>query len=55
LNFWIEERSFKRLSHLVNSLSKGPMLRLLLSPYIYLSYALGRGPEITLFCQKVAG
>lgn len=55
LNFWIEEQPFKWLSRLVTGLSKESTLRLLLSPYIYLSYALGKGPEITLFCQKIAG
>jgi len=52
LNFWLEEHAFKWLSRLVTVLSKGPALRLLLLPYIYLAYALGKGPEITLFCQK---
>ena len=55
LNFWIEERPFKWLSRLVTGLSKESTLRLLLSPYIYLSYALGKGPEVTFFCQKITG
>ena len=55
LNFWIEEQSFRWLSRLVTSLSKGPALQMLLLPYIYFAYALGRGPEITLFCRKIVG
>ena len=55
LNFWIEEQPFEWLGRLVTILSKGPTLRLLLMPYIYLAYALGRGPEIAFFCQKIAG
>ena len=55
LDFWLEEQPLKWLSSLVAFLSKGPALRLLLSPYIYLAYALGKGPEITLFCQKMKG
>jgi len=55
LSFWLEEQPFKWLGRLVTALSMGPALRLLLMPYIYLTYALGRGPEIALFCQKMAG
>lgn len=54
LKFWTEEQPFKWLNSLTTRLSKGLVLHLLLLPYIYLAYALGRGPEITLFCQKIA-
>jgi hypothetical protein len=54
LRLWIEERRHKLVKRLVTGLSRGPVLRFLLAPYIYTAYSLGKGPEITLICRKDA-
>jgi SAM-dependent methyltransferase len=54
LGLWTKEKAPEPVKRLVAGLSRGPVLRVLLTPYIYLAYALGRGPEITLFCRKDA-
>jgi SAM-dependent methyltransferase len=53
LRFWLEDRRYDKLGRLIDRLSRGPLLRLLLFPYIRLGYVLGRGPEMTLFCRKL--
>jgi len=53
LNFWADEQPLPWLRRLTTSL-QGPVLRILLLPYVYLAYALGRGSEITLFCRNSA-
>ena len=55
LNFWGAEQSSRWVRRLATSLSRHPTWQWLLLPYVYLAYAAGRGPEITLLCRKRAG
>ncbi|MBN1135989.1 MAG: class I SAM-dependent methyltransferase [Anaerolineae bacterium] len=58
LSFWSEEQRShlgKWMQRLATGLSRHPARQWLLLPYIYLAYATGRGPEITLLCRKRAG
>jgi SAM-dependent methyltransferase len=54
LSFWGAERSSRWAQRLAGGLSGHPTWQWLLSPYVYLAYAAGRGPEITLLCRKTA-
>lgn len=53
LSFWLKDQQHERLMRIVEFLSRGQLLRLLLFPYTRLAYALGMGPEITVFCRRL--
>ena len=58
LNLWSAEQSSRLgrwTQRLATGLSQHPTWQWLLLPYVYLAYAAGRGPEITLLCRKRAG
>jgi SAM-dependent methyltransferase len=52
VKFWLKDSRAAWPERLVAALAHGPALRILLLPYIYLSYALGRGPELAVTCRK---